>query len=57
MAARRGRNLLVLDTATGEPAEALYEKLGWQRSGVIPDYALFPDGRSCATTVFYKRIG
>ena len=57
MAARRGRNLLVLDTATGEPAEALYEKLGWQRSGVIPDYALFPDGRACATTVFYKRIG
>ncbi len=56
-AARRGRNLLVLDTATGEPAEALYEKLGWQRSGVIPDYALFPDGRSCDTTVFYKRIG
>ncbi len=56
-AARRGRNLLVLDTATGEPAEALYEKLGWQRSGVIPDYALFPDGRSCDTTVFSKRIG
>lgn len=56
-AAQRGRNLLVLDTATGEPAEALYEKLGWQRSGVIPDYALFPDGRSCDTTVFYKRIG
>lgn len=56
-AARRGRSLLVLDTATGEPAEALYEKLGWQRSGVIPDYALFPDGRYCDTTVFYKRIG
>lgn len=56
-AARRGRSLLVLDTATGEPAEALYEKLGWQRSGVIPDYALFPDGRSCDTTFFYKRIG
>lgn len=56
-AARRGRSLLVLDTATGEPAEALYEKLGWQRSGVIPDYALFPDGRFCDTTVFYKRIG
>ena len=53
----RGRKLLVLDTATGEPAEALYEKLGWQRSGVIPDYALFPDGRSRDTTVFYKRVG
>lgn len=56
-AARHGRTLLVLDTATGEPAEAIYEKLGWQRSGVIPDYALFPDGRSCDTTIFYKRVG
>ena len=56
-AARRGRSLLVLDTATGEPAERIYEKLGWSRSGVIPDYALFPDGRFCDTTVFYKRIG
>lgn len=54
--ARRGRWLLVLDTATGELAEAIYEKLGWQRSGVIPEYALFPDGRYCATTLFYKRL-
>ncbi|RCW23261.1 L-amino acid N-acyltransferase YncA [Ciceribacter lividus] len=52
----RGRWLLVLDTATGEPAEAIYERFGWVRSGVIPDYALFPDGRYCATTVFYKRL-
>ncbi len=52
----RGRWLLVLDTATGEPAEAIYERLGWVRSGVIPDYALFPDGRYCATTVFYKHL-
>lgn len=55
-AARRGRTVLVLDTATGSPAEAIYAHLGWQRVGVIPDYALYPDGRSCATTVFYKRL-
>ncbi|MBO3758655.1 GNAT family N-acetyltransferase [Ciceribacter sp. L1K22] len=55
-AAKAGRGLLVLDTATGELAEGIYEKLGWQRSGVIPDYALFPDGRYCDTTVFYKRV-
>lgn len=54
--ALRGRWLLVLDTATGELAESLYEKLGWQRSGVIPDYALFPDGRHCSTTLFFKRL-
>ncbi|MNL87635.1 Acetyltransferase [compost metagenome] len=46
----------MLDTATGEPAEAIYERLGWERVGVIPDYALFPDGRYCSTTLFFKRI-
>lgn len=56
-AALAGKRLLVLDTVTGSPAEQLYKRLGWQVSGVIPDYALWPDGRLCATTVFYKRIG
>ena len=56
-AARRGKSVLVLDTATGSPAETVYERLGWQKAGVIPDYALYPDGRYCATTFFYKRIG
>ena len=51
-----GRTLLVLDTVTGDPAERLYERLGWTRVGVIPDYALYPDGRPCATTVFYKSL-
>jgi GNAT superfamily N-acetyltransferase len=55
-AARRGKTVLVLDTATGSPAETVYERLGWQRAGVIPDYALYPDGRYCGTTFFYKRI-
>ena len=41
--------------STGE--HEFYERLGWQRAGVIPDYALYPDGRFCATTFFYKRIG
>jgi GNAT superfamily N-acetyltransferase len=56
-AAGRGRTLLVLDTATGSDAEAIYPRLGWQRVGVIPDYALWPEGGYCATTLFYKRIG
>lgn len=55
-AARRGLSLLVLDTATGSLAESIYPKLGWERAGVIPDYALFPDGRYCDTTLFYKRL-
>lgn len=52
----RGRSLLVLDTATGEPAEKIYAHLGWKRAGVIPGYALFPDGRPCDTTFFYKTL-
>ncbi|MCG2586779.1 GNAT family N-acetyltransferase [Massilia sp. TS11] len=52
-----GRSLLVLDTVTGGDGERLYARLGWQRVGEIPGYALFPDGRPCGTTVFYKQLG
>lgn len=55
-AAARGRSLLVLDTATGEPAEKIYEHLGWKRAGVIPGYALFPDGRPCDTSFYHKTL-
>ena len=48
-----GKTLLVLDTASAD-AERLYARRGWQRCGVIPDYALMPDGPPCATTIFYK---
>ena len=51
-----GKTLLVLDTVTGDDAERLYERLGWTRVGVIPNYALYPDGRPCATTVFWKAL-
>jgi GNAT superfamily N-acetyltransferase len=56
-AARQGRTLLVLDTATGSDAERIYPRFGWERVGVIPDYALWPQGGLCGTTLFYKRIG
>jgi len=55
-ARRAGRTLLVLDTVTGGDAERLYARHGWQRCGEIPNYALFPDGRPCATTVFFKAL-
>ncbi|MGH2931448.1 MAG: GNAT family N-acetyltransferase [Gaiellaceae bacterium] len=51
-----GKTLLVLDTVTGDDAERLYERLGWTRVGVIPGYALYPDGRPCDTTVFWKSL-
>lgn len=51
----QGRNLLVLDTANAA-AERLYERLGWQRVGVVPDYALLPHGGLCATAFYYKKL-
>jgi GNAT superfamily N-acetyltransferase len=51
-----GKSLLVLDTVTGGDAERLYQRLGWTKVGVIPNYALFPDGRFCDTTVFWKQV-
>jgi GNAT superfamily N-acetyltransferase len=52
-----GRSLLVLDTVTGGTAERLYTRLGWQRCGVIPGFALMPDGAPCDTTVFFRQLG
>lgn len=52
-----GRTLLVLDTVTGGDAARLYAGEGWQRCGEIPQYALWPGGELCSTTVFYKLLG
>jgi GNAT superfamily N-acetyltransferase len=51
-----GKTLLVLDTVTGSDAARLYERLGWQRVGDIPGYALMPDGPLIATTVYYRTL-
>ncbi len=50
-----GKTLLVLDTASGD-AERLYARQGWQRCGQIPNYALWPDGTPCATTILFKLL-
>lgn len=54
-ALRAGKTLLVLDTASPD-AERLYARQGWRRCGPIPNYALWPDGTPCATTIFYKSL-
>lgn len=51
-----GRSLLVLDTVTGSDGDRLYSRAGWVRVGEIPNYALFPDGGFCGTTVFYRDL-
>lgn len=57
MAHECGKTLLVLDAVTGGDGARLYERHGWHRVGDIPDYALFPHGGLCSTTVYYRRIG
>ena len=56
MAIERGRSLLVLDTAVDEGASPLYESLGFNLTGVIPDYALKPHGGLTGTMIYWKRI-
>jgi ribosomal protein S18 acetylase RimI-like enzyme len=56
IAAEHGRWLLVLDTAVDDGASALYESLGFQLTGVIPDYALKPHGGLTGTMIYWKRI-
>ena len=55
-ARRRGRWLLVLDTVPGENGHRLYLRQGWTQTGLVPDYALFPDGRRCDTAIMWKRL-
>jgi hypothetical protein len=50
-----GKTLLVLDTAD-DAAARLYARMGWVRVGVIPGYALLPEGGLCATTLFYRDL-
>jgi len=52
-----GRSLIVLDTAQEGGAAGLYEKLGYQRAGIIPDFAHLPHGGLCGTVIFWKRVG
>jgi GNAT superfamily N-acetyltransferase len=55
-ARRHSRWLLVLDTVPGENGHRLYLRAGWMQTGVVPDYALFPDGRLCDTAIMWKRL-
>ena len=50
-----GKSLLVLDTASDD-AERLYARQGWTLAGIIPDYALLPQGGLCPTSVYYRKL-
>ena len=50
------RWLLVLDTAEDEGAAGIYERMGFQFSGLIPDYAYKPHGGLTGTLIYWKRL-
>ena len=41
---------------TGSAADAFYRSLGWHETGVVPNYALNPDGQPWAATFFWKDL-
>jgi GNAT superfamily N-acetyltransferase len=51
-----GLTLLMLDTCKGGAAEQLYLSLEWIPVGVVPNFALNPDGSWCDTVFFYKQL-
>jgi ribosomal protein S18 acetylase RimI-like enzyme len=57
LAVAQGRTLLTLDTAEEDGAAGLYEGLGYEYVGTIPDYALKPHGGLSGTSIYFKRIG
>jgi putative acetyltransferase len=46
----------VLDTVEHSEGDRLYTRCGWRRVGLIPNFALWPDGRLCGTVYFYKDL-
>lgn len=48
--------LLVLDTVADSAGDRLYARAGWNRVGIIPNYAHWPDGRLCPTRYYYKDL-
>jgi ribosomal protein S18 acetylase RimI-like enzyme len=57
IAVAEGRTLLTLDTAAEDGAAGLYEALGYELAGAIPDYAYKPLGGLTATLIYFKRVG
>jgi GNAT superfamily N-acetyltransferase len=55
-AQRAGFTLLTLNTKRGDVADRLYRRIGWTPVGMIPRYALDPDGTPHDTVVFFKEL-
>jgi len=55
-AAGLGRRMLMLDTAKGSDADALYRRLGWTELGTIPGFELTPAGTPADTVFFWRHV-
>jgi GNAT superfamily N-acetyltransferase len=51
-----GFTLLWLTTHVDTTADRFYERLGWTRMGVVPGYAVLPDGTLAANAYFYREL-
>jgi ribosomal protein S18 acetylase RimI-like enzyme len=51
-----GRTLLLLDVRADDPAERLYQPLGFVPFGRVPGHARNPDGRLADTTFHYLKL-
>jgi GNAT superfamily N-acetyltransferase len=51
-----GVRLLWLSTHEGTDADRIYERLGWTRVGVIPDYAELPNGELSGNAFYFRRL-
>lgn len=49
------KTLVTLDTRTGDVSELLYSSLGFEKAGVIPDFAYDPDGLARHSTTYMYR--
>ena len=47
--------LIVLDTRTGDRAQAIYASLGYQTVGAVPDFAIDPDKTAFHSTTYMYR--
>lgn len=51
------KTLVTLDTRTGDVSELLYRGLGFEKAGIIPDFAYDPNGLARhATTYMYRYL-
>ncbi|GAB3312648.1 GNAT family N-acetyltransferase [Hymenobacter humi] len=56
LAQQLGRTTLVLDTREGDVSEQLYQRMQYQRAGIIPAYVKNEAGELQATVVYYKLL-